>query len=139
MVTYRIRNTFDSVNTLYEGLELTLNDFRIEIFPIEATQQKGLKILAPKRLWRALAHVKAGNTSENLLNYIRQIIYYLYQEKENTKKGYNKIMNSIKLSNRMDTIFINSENNKISNPHRLILRVIKHPILTDYYLIFWIK
>ena len=90
-------------------------------------------------MWRALAHVKAGNTSENLLNYIRQIIYYLYQEKENTKKGYNKIMNSIKLSNRMDTIFINSENNKISNPHRLILRVIKHPILTDYYLIFWIK
>ena len=50
MLTYRIRNTFDSVNAPYEGLELTLNDFRIEIFPIEATQQKGLKILAPKRL-----------------------------------------------------------------------------------------
>ena len=45
----------------------------------------------------ALAQVKAGNTSENLLNEIRQIIYYLYRAKEITKKAYNKIMNSIKL------------------------------------------
>ena len=29
----------------------------------------------------ALAQVKAGNTSENLLNEIRQTIYSLYQEK----------------------------------------------------------
>ena len=35
----------------------------------------------------ALAQVKAGNTSENLLNEIRQIIYYLYWEKEVTKKS----------------------------------------------------
>ena len=35
----------------------------------------------------ALAQVKAGNTSENLLNKIRQIIYYLYWEKEVTKKS----------------------------------------------------
>ena len=34
----------------------------------------------------ALAQVKAGNTSKNVLNEIRQIIYSLYQEKEITKK-----------------------------------------------------
>ena len=45
----------------------------------------------------ALAQVKAGNTSENLLNEIRQIIYSLYRAKEITKKVYNNIMNSIKL------------------------------------------
>ena len=61
----------------------------------------GLKILTTKqtlqRLPMALAQVKAGNTSKNLLNEIRQIIYSLYQEKEFTKKVYNNIMNSIKL------------------------------------------
>ena len=35
-----------------------------------------------QRLPIALAHVKAGNTSENLLNKIHQIIYSLYQPKE---------------------------------------------------------
>ena len=50
-----------------------------------------------QRLQIALAQVKAGNTSENLLNEIRQIIYPLYWAKEITKKVYNSIMNSIKL------------------------------------------
>ena len=45
----------------------------------------------------AHAQVKAGNTSENLLNEIRQIVYSLYRAKEITKKVYNNIMNSIKL------------------------------------------
>ena len=45
----------------------------------------------------ALAQVKVGNTSENLLNEIRQIIHSLYQAKEITKKVYNNIMNSITL------------------------------------------
>ena len=40
----------------------------------------------------ALALVKAGNNSENLLNKIRQIIYSLYQSKEITKKVYNNLM-----------------------------------------------
>ena len=31
-----------------------------------------------QRLRIALAEVKSGNTSENLLNEIRQIVYYLY-------------------------------------------------------------
>ena len=54
-----------------------------------------MKILSPKqmphRLPIALAQVKAGNTSENLLNEIRQIIYSLYRAKEITKKGYTRI------------------------------------------------
>ena len=40
-------------------------------------------------------HVKAGNTSENLLNEIRQIVYFFYQEKEINKEVYSNIMNSI--------------------------------------------
>ena len=60
-----------------------------------------------QRLPIALAQVKAGNTSENLLSEIRQIIYSLYREREVTKKVCNNIMNSLKLGNRMDTIFMN--------------------------------
>ena len=41
-----------------------------------------------------LAQVNASNTSENLLNEIRQIIYSLYQAKIITKKVSNNIMNS---------------------------------------------
>ena len=39
-----------------------------------------------QRLPIVLAQVKADITSENLLNEIRQIIYFLYQAKEITKK-----------------------------------------------------
>ena len=39
----------------------------------------------------ALAQVISGNTLE------KQVIYFLYQAKEITKKVYNKRMNSIKL------------------------------------------
>ena len=64
-------------------------------------QGKGLRILTPKqmlqRLPLALAQVKAGNTSEYLLNEIRQIIHSLYGAKEITKKIYNNIMNSIRV------------------------------------------
>ena len=68
----------------------------------------------------ALAQVKAGgNTSENLINEIRQIIYSLYQAKEITKKVYNNTMNSI----IMNTIFMNSKNSKTSNSHRLFLNL----------------
>ena len=49
-----------------------------------------------QRLPIALSQVKAGNTSENLLNEIIQIAYSMYQEKEITEKVYNNIMNSIK-------------------------------------------
>ena len=57
----------------------------------KAFECKQLKVLTPKqmlqRLLLALTQVKAGNTSQNLLNEIRQIIYSLYQAKEITKKS----------------------------------------------------
>ena len=60
---------------------------------------KGLKVLTSKQMLQrlpiALAQVKAGNNSESLLNEIRQIIYYLYQSKQITKKVYNNIIKSI--------------------------------------------
>ena len=49
-----------------------------------------------QRLLIPLAQVKAGNTSEHLLNEIRKIIYSLYRAKEIIKKIYNSLMNSIK-------------------------------------------
>ena len=63
------------------------------------TKGKGLKILTPQkmiqRLSIALAQVKAGNNSENLINEIRQIAYSLYQSKKITKKLYNNLMKSL--------------------------------------------
>ena len=50
-----------------------------------------------QRLTIVFAQVKASNTSDNLLNEIRQIIHSLYQVKEITKEAYNNIMNLIKL------------------------------------------
>ena len=40
-----------------------------------------------QRLPIELAQVKAGNTSENVLNEIRQIIYSMYQAKDIAKKS----------------------------------------------------
>ena len=50
-----------------------------------------------QRIPTARAQVKAGNTSEKLINEIRQIKYSLYREKDITKKVYNNITNSIKI------------------------------------------
>ena len=47
------------------------------------------------RLPIALAQVKAGNNSESLLIKIKQIVYFLYQAKQITKKVYNDIIKSI--------------------------------------------
>ena len=51
-----------------------------------------------RKLPIALAQVKAGNTSENLLIEIRQIMYFLYREKEITKsiQRYNELNKVIK-------------------------------------------
>ena len=64
-----------------------------------ATKGTGLKILTPKQMLQrlpiALAQIKVGNTSESLLNEIRQFVYSLYQSKQITKKVYNNIIKSI--------------------------------------------
>ena len=68
---------------------------------MKTTQDEGLEILTPKQMLQrlpiALAQVKASNTSENLLNEIRQIIYSLYLAKKIIKKVCNNIMNSINI------------------------------------------
>ena len=48
-----------------------------------------------QRLPIALAQVKAGNNSENLLNEIRQTIYSLHQSKEITKTVHDNLMKSL--------------------------------------------
>ena len=48
-----------------------------------------------QRLPIALAQVKAGNASENILNEIKGIIYTLYWSKEITKKVYKNLMKSL--------------------------------------------
>ena len=104
------RNAFNTAKNLYEGRDLVINAFKSELFPLKSTTGTGLKILTPKQILQrlpiALAQVKAGNNSENLLNEIRQIVYSLYQAKETTKKVYNNIIKSIQINN----IFMNSKN-----------------------------
>ena len=90
-----------------------------------------LKILTPKQMLQRLprvlaAQVKTGNTSENLLNEIRQITYSLHIAKEITKKLNNNIINLINLWNKIDTIFMN-------------LKILGDLILKDYHLILQIK
>ena len=66
---------------------------------------------------KALAQVKVGNTTENLLNKIRQIILYLYHVKEITRNLYH-IINLVELWYKIDTIFTNSESSKNYDPTR---------------------
>ena len=66
----------------------------------KAKYVEGLKILTPKQMLQrlpiALAQVKAVNNSEKLWNEIRQIVYFLYQSKDITKK-YTITIKSIQL------------------------------------------
>ena len=65
----------------------------------QAAKGEGLKILTPKQMLQklpiALGQVKADNKSDNLLNEIRKIFYFLYQSEEITKKVWNNIIKSI--------------------------------------------
>ena len=127
------KKVINNLENFYISREETINFFRDYIEMLsdancnvkqDETMGKGLKTLTPKqmiqRLPIALAQVKAGNNSENLLNEIRQILYSLYQSKEITKKVYNKLIKSLK---KMDTIFMNSENSKTSKPYILKLKL----------------
>ena len=112
----------------YKGIFLNVIPVRI-IVPWSEAKYKTIhgeevKILTHKQILQklpiALAQVKAGNTSENLLNEIRQIINSLYRLKEITKKSiqqYNKFNTDIIWNGyKMD-----SKNSKTSYPHRLML------------------
>ena len=76
-----------------------------------------------QRLPAVLAQVKAGNTTEHLLNEIRQIKYSSYGEKEIIEKVFNNVMNSVKVQYKIDTTFLNSGNCKSSHSHRLMLNL----------------
>ena len=106
----------------YDNYSLMMSEAKSKAKQNE-TKGTGRKILTPKQMLQrlpiALAQVKAGKNSENLLNEIRQIIYSLYQSKEITKKVYNNLIKSL---SKMDTIFMNSENSKTSEPHILKLK-----------------
>ena len=134
------KDTLKNLYPLFEGRERVLNAFDSKIFPIKiegtgfsdkVSDHSNLKILTPKQILQrlpiALALVKAGNTSENLLNKIRQIIYSQYRAKEITKKVYNNIMNSISYKAEWILYVL------------LYLRIVKHLILKDYYSIFQMK
>ena len=105
-------DTIKNVQSLYDSRQKVIDLFndnaKIRSEAIHKTKQDekekraaGLKILTPKQMLQrlpiALAQVKAGNNSENLLNEIRQIVYSLYQSKEITKKVYNNIIKSMQL------------------------------------------
>ena len=88
---------------LRENIIIIFKDYSIFLSKTQykAKYGRGLKILTPKQMLQrlpiALAQVKAGNTSENWLNEIRQIIYSLHQANEISQNLYNNIVNSIKL------------------------------------------
>ena len=95
------KNVLNIAQNPYDARKIVINSFRSGLFPLKSTTGTGLKILTPKqmpqRLPVALAQVKAGNNSENLLNEIRQVFYALYQSKEITEKVYNNMIKSIQL------------------------------------------
>ena len=70
-----------------------------KILDLNQEKRRGLKILTPMQMLQtlpvALAEVKAGNESENLLNEIYQIIQSWCWAEEISKIVYNSIMNSI--------------------------------------------
>lgn len=72
-----------------------------KILDLNQEKSRGLKILTPMQMLQtlpvALAQVKAGNASENLLNEIYQIIQSLCRAEEISKIVHNSIMNSITL------------------------------------------
>ena len=88
---YKARN---EAIKFYDDYSLIMSEAKIK-----AAKGTGLKILTPKQMLQrlpiALAQIKAGNNSENLLNEIRQIAYSLYQSKEITKRIYNHIIESV--------------------------------------------
>ena len=93
----------ENLRDFLNAREMVLNGFKSKIFETKSTGTSlkdhfKLEVLTPKqmlqRLPTALAQVKTGNNSENLLNEVRQIIYSLYQAKEITKKVYSNSMKS---------------------------------------------
>ena len=80
----------DVINFIQSYSSMILKAERKAVQELKEQEGIGLKILSPKqmlqRLQIALAQIKAGSNSKDLLNEITQIVYSLYQSKEITKK-----------------------------------------------------
>ena len=86
-----------------------------------------------QRLPVALAQIKAGNTTANLLTEIRQIINSLYQEKEVTKKHITMYSRKIK------RIWIQESHETEWILYLWILKIVGYLMLIDYYSVLQIK
>ena len=80
--------TFENIILFLKGRQKVLNGFESKMFSIrKQTQGKGIKILTPKQMLQrlpiVLAQVKARNTSENLVNKICQIIFFILSKRKN--------------------------------------------------------
>ena len=101
-------DVLQNLYNLFEDRERVLSAFDSKIFPTKTegtdfsdkvSDHSNLKILTPRQMLQrlpiSLVNLKAGNTSENLLNQNRQIMYSLNRAKKITRKIYNHIMNVI--------------------------------------------
>ena len=106
--TTKQKGVIDNITRFYLSREEVINIFRDYVEMLSDTnynakqnknEREGLKILTPKQMLQrlpiALAQVKAGNNSENLLNEIRQIVYSLYQSNEISRKMCNSLIRSL--------------------------------------------
>ena len=100
------KSALENIKLLYESRQTVIKLFNEYSFLLSGAKCKprygrGLKILTSKKMLQrlpiAFAQVRASNTSENLLNEIRQAICSLYRAKEVTMKVYNNTMNPTKL------------------------------------------
>ena len=93
------KDTIENLKALCLSRQKIVDAFQREIFSVNKIEDTGfsdhrqsnLKILTPKQMLQrflpiVLAQVKARNTSENLLNEVRQIVFSLYRTIEITKK-----------------------------------------------------
>ena len=78
------------------------------------------------RLLISLAQLKTRNNSEKLKYEIRQLLYSLYRSKKLKKTVHNNLINTIK---KIETISVNTENNRKNEPHRFRLTLADNSIL----------
>ena len=90
----KLLSTIDKMTKFYnereEVIKLCNGCFKVRHKAVfDAKYEKGLKKLTPQQMLQrlpiAIAQVKAENSSGNLLNEIRQIVYPLYRAKEITE------------------------------------------------------
>ena len=98
------------------------NNYTALVFDDKESKCLDLKML--QRLPIVLAQVKLGNTSEDFLTEFWEIVYSLYLGKKSPKKVWSYMINSIWiLSYKKNTVFMNFENSKSSDPNKLLFNL----------------